>query len=146
MEGDVVRGEQRRRGEQLKTSEAERWRRMNEEWWRRRFTGRLKVCLVRYKNAVYTWPATGTTHTHVWTKQTHGNKKPQHKVVVALNENQSAIRWDQWDERGWEREAGKEERCIVEVLIDQYICLLSSLMISAQRQRGEQTHSHTRQP
>lgn len=37
------------------------------------------------------------------TNKTTEKQKPQRRVVVALNEDQCAMRWDQWDERVRER-------------------------------------------
>jgi len=46
-----------------------------------------------------------TTHTYKNTANTHGKQKKKQLIVVfALNEDHSAMRWDQWDERVREKE------------------------------------------
>lgn len=53
-----------------------------------------------------------TTYHHINTgahTHTHAHKrKPKHIVVVALNEDHSAMRWDQWDERVREKEKHRQ--------------------------------------
>lgn len=81
----------------------------------------MNVCWIWYKKySLHEWSESDHTCINTANTNTHTQKeKQQCIVVVALNEDHSAMRWDQWDERVREKERQRQiGRCIVEVLID----------------------------